>query len=316
VSPGLSVVIPVLGEQDRLSRCLLAVQRALAGLPDGEAEVVVADDGTPGGLGELHERFAFVRWLEPTQRLGFGANMNRAVLASHGRLVCLLNSDMYVADDFFRDHAAPFEDEALFAVCARIREPGGVNAGLKWLTVSPRRASVRFADDADPASAKPARVAYANGGGAIFRRDLFLALGGFDPVFHPYYWEDTDLGYRAWKRGLEIAYDPARALEHDHQGTIGRERRRQVSRVKARNQRLFLWRNLTGHTLAGLLLRGTLPELLSDLVALRLRRVGWALADLSLLGHAARHRARVREQELRSDAEVARLLGDALRLRE
>ena len=122
---------------------------------------------------------------------------------------------------------------------------GGVNAGLKTLSMRPGDAAVRFARDADPASDRPAPVPYANGGGAFFRRRVYRELGGFAPVFAPYYWEDTDLGYRAWKRGYEIRYDPSRRLEHDHQGTIGRERRRHVSRIKARNQRLFLWRNWT-----------------------------------------------------------------------
>ncbi|MGH0029466.1 MAG: glycosyltransferase family 2 protein [Myxococcota bacterium] len=310
--PGLSIVVPVFGEEDRLVRCLAALVRAVATLPEGEAEILVADDGTPGGLSpELAERFPGVRWLPPSDRLGFGGNMNRGVLAARGGIVCLMNSDMYVAPDFFHDWERPFDDPSLFAVCGRIREPGGVNAGLKHLEVSPRGARVRFAADADPASEKPAPVAYPNGGGALVRRDRFLALGGFDPVFHPFYWEDTDLGYRAWKRGERVLYDPTRVLEHDHQGTIGREKRRRVSRVKARNQRLFLWRNWTDRSLAGLVLVGTLPVLLADLLRLRLRRVGWALADLPLLVHARRHRARERPALRRSDAEVLRLLAGA-----
>ena len=308
--PTLSVVIPVYGEEERLWRCLAAVAAAVSHADAQGAEILVADDGTPGGLSEaIRARYAEVRWLAPSARLGFAGNVNRAVIEARGEIVCLLNSDMYVAPDFLCDVPRAFADASVFAVCARILEPGGVNAGLKTLALRPGGASVRFARDADPAARRPARVPYANGGGALFRRAPFLELGGFDPVFAPYYWEDTDLGYRAWKRGYEIRYDPSRTLEHDHQGTIGRERRRRISRAKARNQRLFVWRNFTDPSLAWLLLRGTLPAVLDDLLRLRLRRVGWAIADLRLLPAVRRARVRSRDLDRRSDAEVAALLG-------
>lgn len=311
MSPGLSVVVPVLGELDRLARCLAALRRATAPLAEGEAEILVADDGTRGGIPDaLRAEHPEVRWLDPADGapLGFGGNANRGARAAQGRILCLLNSDMYVSADFFRGYAPVFdENEALFAVCARIREPGDVNAGLKSCTISAGRALMRFARDEEAASDASAPVPYANGGGSLFRRDRFLALGGFDPVFHPYYWEDTDLGYRAWRRGWEIRYDPARCLTHDHQGTIGREERRRVSRVKARNERLFLWRNLNDRSLATLVLRGALRDALTDLLRLRLRRVGWTLADLALLPQVARSRAAERRDAVRSDAEIAAL---------
>jgi GT2 family glycosyltransferase len=304
----LSIVVPVYGEEERLWRCLAAAVTALglAGLP---GEILVADDGTPGGLSpEIRARHPEVRWLAPSHRLGFAGNVNRAVAEARGGIVCLLNSDMYVAPDFLHDVARAFADPAVFAVCARILEPGGVDAGWKRLSLSPSGATVRFARDDDPGTRGPARVPYANGGGSLFRRALFLELGGFDPVFAPYYWEDTDLGYRAWKRGYEIRYDPSRILEHDHQGTISREQPRRVRRIKTRNERLFVWRNLTDVSLRRLLLRGTLPALLRDLGRLRLRRVAWAVSDLRLLPAVRRARILSRARDRRTDAEVAALL--------
>lgn len=301
-------MIPVYGEEARLARCLAAAVAALAHA-GVRGEILVADDATPGGLSPaLRARHPEVRWLAHPDRLGFAGNVNRAVAQARGEIVCLLNSDMYVAPDFLCDAPRAFADAQVFAVCARILEPGGVNAGLKRLSIRPGGATVRFALDADASARQPARVPYANGGGALFRRALFVELGGFDPAFSPYYWEDTDLGYRAWKRGYEIRYDPGRTLEHDHAASISRERPGRVRRVRARNQRLFVWRNLTDASLGALLLRGTLPALLRDLARLRLRRVAWALADLRLLPSVRRARERSRALDRRTDAEVAALL--------
>ena len=47
----LSVVIPAYGGAEQLDRCLAAVERELAAsVPPLRAEIVVADDATPGGL--------------------------------------------------------------------------------------------------------------------------------------------------------------------------------------------------------------------------------------------------------------------------
>ena len=51
----------------------------------------------------------------------------------------------------------------------------------------------------------------------------FLELGGFDEILAPFYLEDTDLGYLAWKRGWKTMYQPASIVYHEHRGTIGKK---------------------------------------------------------------------------------------------
>ena len=50
----------------------------------------------------------------------------------------------------------------------------------------------------------------------------FLELGGFDSLLAPFYLEDTDLGYMAWKRGWKVLYQPKSVVYHEHRGTIGK----------------------------------------------------------------------------------------------
>jgi len=79
-----------------------------------------------------------------------------------------------------------------------------------------------------------------------FRREEFLALGGFDPLFSPFYWEDVDLSYRARKRGRRIGFVPGARADHDHGKTIGAKfSRERISRVYERNRLIFTWKNLT-----------------------------------------------------------------------
>ena len=55
------------------------------------------------------------------------------------------------------------------------------------------------------------------------RRECWRQLGGFDPLLEPFYLEDTDLGYMAWKRGWKVLYQPRSVVYHEHRGTIGKK---------------------------------------------------------------------------------------------
>lgn len=283
--PSVSVVIPVYGAGARLGRCLEAVERELAAArPALRGEIVVADDATPGGLPEtLRSRHPRVRWVRGRRNLGFGGNANRGVRAACGDVVCLLNSDMYVAPGWFDDCLAAFDDPAVFAVSGRIREPGLRNDGYKELVFEGARAEVRGYPDPHPLCDAPATIPYASGGGSFFRRRAFAALGGFDPAFAPYYWEDVDLGWRAWRHGYRILYDPRHRLDHDHQGTIGAAPARRVRRIYCRGQRLFVLRHQTRVCLPRLLWRTSLWPALSSLLRLRIRHAAVFLADVGAL---------------------------------
>ena len=306
MSLDLSVVIPVYGGWELLERCLAAVERELAAsVPPLRAEIVVTDDATPGGMPDhltrLHPR---VRFLTAAQNAGFAGNTNRGAAAARGAILCLLNTDMYVEPGWFDACLAPFGDDSVFAVCGRILEPSGRNDGYKELVLDGAQVHVRTYADDEPICDEPAEIPYASGGGSFFRRATFERLGGFDRVFAPFYWEDTDLGYRAWKQGFRILYDPARRVVHDHQGTIGAVARARIRRVFTRNRRRFVLRNQTSVPLPRLLWRTTLAPALRALARLRIGKAMALFFELTALPAVLRARRRSRAFAARSDAEL------------
>ena len=81
---------------------------------------------------------------------------------------------------------------------------------------------------------------------AFFLKDKFLTLGGFSPVFEPFYWEDADLSYRAMKRGWSVYFDPQCKVIHDHSSTIrSLHSNRKISIIQTRNKILFFWKNVS-----------------------------------------------------------------------
>jgi GT2 family glycosyltransferase len=89
-------------------------------------------------------------------------------------------------------------------------------------------------------------VFWAGGGSCALDRKKYLAIGGLDPLYDPFYVEDTDLSYQAWKRGWKCLLAPASHVIHKHRGTsrpkFGDDF---VDNTIRRNQFLFTWKNVT-----------------------------------------------------------------------
>ena len=89
-------------------------------------------------------------------------------------------------------------------------------------------------------------VFWAGGGACAVDRHKFDRLGGFDLLYHPFYVEDTDSSYQAWKRGWKALLAPASRVIHRHRGTAGpRFGDLFVNNTTRRNHYLFVWKNVT-----------------------------------------------------------------------
>ena len=188
-----------------------------------------------------------MRVLALERNLGFGGGSNAGFRAAKNDIVVLLNSDMRVERDFLAPLLEAFTDETVFSVSCQIffsdpnklREETGLTQGW-WENGSLR---VRHRDD--PAIQVPYPCFYGGGGSCAFDRRKFLELGGFDELLAPFYLEDTDLGYLAWKRGWKVLYQPRSVVYHEHRGTIGKKfPRPQIELVLKKNFALFCWKNI------------------------------------------------------------------------
>jgi glycosyltransferase involved in cell wall biosynthesis len=181
------------------------------------------------------------------RNLGFGGGSNAGFRAAKNDIVVLLNSDMRVEPEFLSPLLEGFTDESVFSVACQIffsdpnklREETGLTQSW-WENGSLR---VRHRDDPAIQSLYP--CAYGGGGSCAFDRRKFLQLGGFDELLAPFYLEDTDVGYMAWKRGWKVLYQPRSVVYHEHRGTIGKRfSSAQIDLVLKKNFALFCWKNI------------------------------------------------------------------------
>ena len=241
-----SVVIPNWNGRDLLEKYLPSVMAGLAGNRDNE--VIVVDNGSSDGSAEfIRQQYPDVKLVVLERNLGFGGGSNAGVRAAVNDIVVLLNSDMRVEPGFLAPLLSGFSDPQVFAVSCQIqftdpakrREETGLTQG--WWEEGGLR--VRHRVDEEIRDLYP--CFYGGGGSCAFDRRKFLELGGFDRVLEPFYLEDTDLGYQAWKRGWKVLYQPRSVVYHEHRGTIGKRfTEEQIQAVLHKNFILFAWKNI------------------------------------------------------------------------
>lgn len=103
-TPDLSVIIVNYNVEHFLEQCLTAVERAVRRLESegARAEVFVVDNrSVDGSCAMVRERFPWVHLMALEENVGFSKGNNRAIRASNGRWVLLLNPDTVVKEDTF-----------------------------------------------------------------------------------------------------------------------------------------------------------------------------------------------------------------------
>jgi len=180
--------------------------------------------------------------------MGFARTANKGVNESKGELVALLNSDVAPRKNSVTAVSSYFNDRNVFAVglcdfsheknriVKRGRGGAKFNRGFVYHFAMPIKKGETF---------------WVSGGSGVFDRQKFLDLGGFDPIFAPFYWEDIDLSFRALQKGYKCIFETDAQVDHFHEkGAIKKSSSPFFIKVVAyRNQFLFVWKNIDNYFL-------------------------------------------------------------------
>jgi GT2 family glycosyltransferase len=158
------------------------------------------------------------RWHPLGENLGFSRANNRAAEQARGDFLFFVNNDMRFTPTCVRILAQVLRDDgSLFAV-----DPTQLNwDGSRIIHGRTRFVPGTFKTTVVPPygveyaapSSGVMEVPWGCAGSLMVRRDRFEALGGFDPTFFIDF-EDTDLCWRAWRRGWRTLYVPEAVLYH------------------------------------------------------------------------------------------------------
>jgi len=211
VRPTVSIVICTLDRAGQLARALGAVEEL--DYPDFELVIVngPSQDGTDALLAKWSDRAKIVRFAEAH----LGKARNVALAQAAGDIVAILDDDEVPPPHWLAALLRPYADRQVAAVGGYVLEGTGPNRQSRVNVCNRLGEPADFPDMASAAvHHAPGCARYvALGGNASFRRDVLLALGGYDESFD-FMLEDTDMSARVVDAGLEISVVPDATVSH------------------------------------------------------------------------------------------------------
>ena len=303
MKPEITLIITNWNGSNLLRECMPTVLEAVRFDRHHCYEVMVIDDcSTDNSLEILADEFPEVRTEQTPQNLGFQEANNYAVKLAESKIVMPMNNDIKLDPKALHYLAQHFDNKDIFAVSGKIfafdqttflygNRGGYFQKGHFHLYEKPPE------DDS--------QTLFACGGAFMVNRQKYLDLGGFDSMYHPLYYEEIDLSYRALKRGWKVHYEPQSIAYHKVQATITRqEKLRRISLISARNNYLFVWKNILDRSMTLTFLFYIPLFLLRDLFRLKSRFWIAFYMALKRLPRALKGRSIEQSDVLYSDREI------------
>jgi GT2 family glycosyltransferase len=229
-----------------------SVAKAAAYYPNTREIIVVDNGSTDDSVDFLRSKYPQVKILELGKNMRFTGGNNAGVEYASGDIVILLNNDMWVGEKFIpplingfksRDNVFAVSSQVYFLDKNKRREESGLTkAWFKkgWLLTGHvvDQEKIDKVNDYEPAF-------WAGGGSTAFDRKKFLEIK-LDTLYDPFYLEDIDISYQAWKRGYANLFAKNSKVYHMHRATnrvkYGDD---YIDTIRERNTYLFIWKNIT-----------------------------------------------------------------------
>ncbi|HXK60182.1 MAG TPA: glycosyltransferase family 2 protein [Acidobacteriota bacterium] len=214
-SPSIAVIIVNYNGSDCLQRCLCTL-KAQSRPPE---KIILVDNGSTDGSADRAVKMCpGIEIFRLDSNLGFAKASNLGVQAANGvEWVVLLNNDAFCDPTWLENLVDAIEKYPQFSSFAsRIvshQDPNILDSagdvyhvcGFAWKRLH-GQAETEFGK-------RPLEVFSASGTAAVYKRSVFLELGGFDEDFFCYF-EDVDLGFRLHLAGHRVLFVPTALVHH------------------------------------------------------------------------------------------------------
>lgn len=240
--PTVSIIIPAFNKAEYSAACLKSLSVELTNSPT--YEVILVDNGSSDDT-HLLANIPNIVYIKNKENLGFVGGCNSGLAKSKGEYVVFLNNDAEITRDWL---PALYEtinhNPTIGLVGSKIIYPNGVlqEAGGIIFKDANGLNYGKF-DQANSYQYNYVRdVDYCSGASIIIKRSLMDKFGGFDILYHPAYYEDTDLSFKVRAEGLRVVYQPKSVIYHIEGGTAGTSTSSGFKKYQAINKDKFLKR--------------------------------------------------------------------------
>jgi glycosyltransferase involved in cell wall biosynthesis len=227
--PRISVIVPAYNAENSIERCLRALQNQT--VSHARYEILVVDDGSSDQTCAQVQAHASVRLLTQAHA-GPAAARNLGVQKARGEVVLFTDADCEPTPDWIERMVGPFYGGDAMAHGASLpRSPrgeavdAGVSAkgqeivGVKGTYLTQQREWVaRFVqmeyEDKYDRMARERVIDFVDTYAAGYRRDVFLANGGFEVRFPVASVEDQEFSFRLARQGYRMVFVPEAQVYH------------------------------------------------------------------------------------------------------
>jgi GT2 family glycosyltransferase len=239
-NPDISVIVVVFNRAELTFACL----RSLVENHHDRIEVIIVDNASQDDTPLLIERLRGAHIIRNTENRNFLLAVNQAAKEAHGEHLLLLNNDAQVL---------PGTLEQALRTMRSAADIGAVGGRLILLDGSLQEAgSIIWRDGScmgygrgdnpfAPMYMFQRDVDYCSGAFLLTPRRVWEELGGFDELFKPAYYEETDYCTRVWQHNLRVVYDPNCVLLHYEFASA--QSTTQATDLQREHQRIFAARH-------------------------------------------------------------------------
>jgi lipopolysaccharide/colanic/teichoic acid biosynthesis glycosyltransferase/glycosyltransferase involved in cell wall biosynthesis len=211
----VSVIVPAHDAAQTIQECMEALLEQ--SLPQGEVEVIVVDDGSTDGTVTLAQAVG-VRVLTQPHR-GPAAARNLGASQASGDILLFTDADCAPTPTWIEEMTRPFTSTGLSASS----DPEVVGVKGTYLTrqreLVARFVQVEYEDKYDRLAGQE-RIDFVDTYSAGYRREVFLANGGFDTTFPTASVEDQELSFRLARKGYQMVFAPQAQVFHHHDASL------------------------------------------------------------------------------------------------
>ena len=155
--------------------------------------------------------------INNTANLGFGDACTQGAEQVRGEYLCFLNNDALLHPHALSSALASFREDSKVAVVGGkiLLANGSLQEAGSMIWSDGSALGYGRGDDPNLPQYEFRRpVDYCSGAFLLTPRSLFRQLGGFNRMFSPAYYEDSDYCMEVWKAGYKVLYEPAAVIRH------------------------------------------------------------------------------------------------------
>ena len=217
INAEMSVLIPTYNGAPWLEETLTRLMAAAGGV---SFETIIVDNASTDLTVTIAQKAAQVKIIRNEANVGFSRAVNHAISLSHGKILMVINQDLYLQPNALKIIFEFLASKNVLAGGELSFEDGTYQpsigpfptlAGTLCRLMLPRAIRKYDLNRPDFDEARP--VDWVTGAFFGFRRELFDRVSGFDEDYFMYY-EDVDFCLRARQAGFESYFIPSAKAIH------------------------------------------------------------------------------------------------------